>query len=77
MGVVPTVGFDRMPTQGWLIGRRVRVCFNYDTTRTVMGTVVRDDAEAPFVAIISLDDGRVVLTSECQYSPEASPEAPR
>jgi hypothetical protein len=72
MGVVANVGIDQMPKQGSWLGRRTRVCFNYDTSRTVMGTIVREDDEAPFVTIISLDDGRVVLASECQYSPEAA-----
>jgi hypothetical protein len=34
-----------------------------------LGTIVRDDNEPPWRTIIRLDDGRVVLASECQYSP--------
>jgi hypothetical protein len=49
---------------------RTRVCFNYDTSKTIMGTIVRDDYEDPWRTIISLDDGRVVLGSECQHAPE-------
>lgn len=69
MGVVATVGYDRMPKQGPHLGHRARVCFNYDVANCLMGTVVRDDYEKPWVTVISLDDGRVVLASECQYSP--------
>lgn len=70
MGVVATVGFDKFPKQGPWLGKRTRVCFDYDTSREVMGTIVRDDNEEPWKTIISLDDGRVVLATECMYSPE-------
>lgn len=70
MGVVANVDYKRMPKQGPWLGKRTRVCFRYQTKRTVMGTIVRDDYEAPWVTIISLDDGRVVLASECQHSPQ-------
>lgn len=66
---VATIGFDRFPKQGAFKGRRVRVCFNYDASREVMGTVIRDDEEEPGRLIIQLDDGRVVLSTECMYSP--------
>jgi hypothetical protein len=70
MGVVDNVGIDKWPKQGSWLGKRTRVCFNYDTSRTVMGTIVRDDAEEPHRTIISLDNGRVVLATECMHSPE-------
>lgn len=69
MGVVATIGFDRFPKQGIYKARRVRVCFNYDASREIMGTVIRDDAEEPGCMIIQLDDGRAVLATECMYSP--------
>lgn len=69
MGKVAAIGFDRFPNQGEYKGRRVRVCFNYDSSREIMGTVIRDDAEEPGRLIIQLDDGRVVLSTECMYSP--------
>ncbi|MFC3127230.1 hypothetical protein ACFOD4_19350 [Pseudoroseomonas globiformis] len=68
MGVVQTVGFDRFPKQGSHLGKRVEVCFNYDTSRRLSGTIVRDDAEAPGETLIRLDDGRFVRSVECQYS---------
>lgn len=64
-----TIAADRFPAQGAYAGRPVRVCFNYDTSRTCNGVVVRDDKEAPGVMIIRLDDGRHVLATECQRQP--------
>lgn len=69
MGVVKNISADTWPKQGQYLGKRARVCFNYNTSREVMGTIVRDDAEAPYMTIISLDDKRIVLSTECQYSP--------
>ena len=68
MGIVDSIHFDRFPIQGPHLGRRVRVVFHYDTTRVVRGTVVRDDFADPWITIISLDDRRVVLGTECQYA---------
>lgn len=68
MGVVATIDYDRFPKQGDWLGCRTRVCFNYQS-QIVMGTIIRDDDEAPFLTIIRLDDGRFVLATECQYSP--------
>jgi hypothetical protein len=73
MGVAPNVGFDQWPRQGEWLGHRARVCFHYES-REVMGTIVRDDQEEPFRTIISLDDGRVVLATECMFSPFTKPE---
>ena len=62
-----TIDLASFPTQGTWIGKRVRVCFNFDTSQTVLGWVVRDDAEEPGLMIIRLDNGRHVLSTECQY----------
>lgn len=70
MNGAASVSYDGMPKQGAFAGRRTRVCFNYDTSRIVMGTIVRYDIEAPFLTIIRLDDGRYILGTECQFSPE-------
>ncbi len=69
MGSVPNISATSWPTQGSYLGKRVRVCFHYDTTQEVLGTIVRDDNEDPWRTIISLDTGRVVLATECMYSP--------
>lgn len=68
MGVVPSVGFDQFPKQGALLGKRVKVCFNYDTSRVLWGEVIRDDTEEPGEMLIRLDDGRTVRSVECMYS---------
>lgn len=68
MGMVENISADRWPKQGAFLGTRVEVCFHYDTSRTVRGIVLRDDAEAPGEMIIQLDNGRVVRSVECQYS---------
>lgn len=71
MGCVASITFDKFPQQSDYVGRRVRVCFHYDTSRCVEGEIVRDDREHPFDTIIKLDDGRYVRATECQYSPIA------
>lgn len=68
MGVVRTIGRGRWPKQGEHLGKRVEVCYDYDTGDRVPGTVVRDDAEEPWQTIIRTDDGRYVRGSECQYT---------
>lgn len=70
MGVVPNISSASWPKQGEWLGRRTRVCFHYDASKIINGTIVRDDAEVPFVTVILLDDGRVVLATECMHSPE-------
>lgn len=69
MGCEKTIDAERFPKQGAHWGKQVRVCFNYDTSRTLLGLVVRDDAEEPGRMIIKLEDGRHVLSAECQYQP--------
>lgn len=69
MGVHENIGFSRFPQQGSWVGMRTQVCFDYDTANTILGTLVREDVEEPGIAIIRLDDGRHVLTTECQHSP--------
>lgn len=58
---------NTFPKQGSWLGRRCKVCFDYDTSHTVLGTVRRVDMEEPGRMIIELDDGRLVLSTECQY----------
>lgn len=69
MGVVSTIGVEKFPVQGGFLGTRCEVYFNYDTSRWVHGTIVRDDRSPPNRTIIQLDDGRYVLASECHYQP--------
>ncbi|CAE6754391.1 hypothetical protein [Paraburkholderia aspalathi] len=69
MGVKANITATDFPKQGALAGKRVAVCFHHDASRAIEGVVLRDDAEEPFRRIIHLDDGRVVLDTECQFQP--------
>lgn len=68
MGSHPNIDIDRFPKQGSFAGTPVRVCFNYDTSRTMDGVCVRDDADEPGIMIIRLADGRHVLATECMWT---------
>ncbi len=68
MGVVANIGKDKFPKQSEIVGAKVSVCFNYDVKNTISGKVVRDDIEEPYRMIILLEDGRFVMSTECQYS---------
>lgn len=68
MGVKNNISIDSFPKQGKHLGAEVEVCFHYDTANTIKGMIVRDDTEEPFVTLIHLEDDRVVLGTECQYS---------
>jgi len=67
MGVVDSIDHDSFPEQG-KIGKGVRVCFKYDTSKTIGGVIVRDDMAKPYRTIIRLNDGRIVLATECQFA---------
>lgn len=69
MGVVANISYEKFPKQGSWLNLPVSVFFNYDTSKRMTGTIVREDAEAPGVMIIALDNGRFVLSTECQYQP--------
>ncbi len=74
MGIEKNVGAVAFPTQGQYLGKRARVCFHYDVSRELLGTIIRDDMQEPFRTIIRLDDGRVVLGTECMYAPDFAPQ---
>lgn len=75
MGCVSTIDFDKFPKQADQnykypkLGKRCEVVFHYNTSRPLMGTIVRDDIEEPYETIIKLDDGRYIRGTECQYRP--------
>lgn len=81
MGVVNTINppRGRFPRQSDLVGARTQVCFHYESAVLIGGTIVRDDMEEPWRVIIQLDDGPLVLSTECQYTPPVRPsgEVPR
>ena len=59
------VAHNHWPAQSNDLFTRVRVAFRSDPTQEYDGLVIRDDMEPPHRTIIQLDDGRVVLGSEC------------
>ncbi len=72
MGSHPNIDFDKFPKQSdkfAKLGSRVNVCFNYDSSKQISGTVIRHDTEEPGELIFRLDDGRVVRSVECMYQP--------
>ena len=68
MGVCTHIDYKMFPKQSNHSGKRAKVCFNYNLKKTIGGVVVRDDMEEPWITIIKLDDGRHVLSIECQWS---------
>jgi regulation of enolase protein 1 (concanavalin A-like superfamily) len=68
MGCVKSISHSAFPRQSEYVTAPVKVCFHYDSTHHIGGIIVRDDREDPWVTIIRLDDGRLVLATECQYS---------
>ena len=68
MGYVKTITATTFPEQGPFVNRRVDVCFHYDTSKQIPGTIIRYDCEEPFETLIKLDDGRVLRAVECQFS---------
>lgn len=67
MGCHPNIDAHKFPKQGDWLGRRVLVCFHFDTSKTIPGTIVREDEEEPGKLIIKLANGRYVEAGECQY----------
>lgn len=74
MGCVSTINYYNFPKQADSnykhpqLGKRVRVCYHFDTSKEHTGVIVRADREEPWQTIIALDNGRYVLATECQYS---------
>lgn len=68
MGLVENISYENFPRQSKIVGQPVRVCFHYDSKHTLSGICIRDDLESPHMQIFQLEDGRVVLATECQVS---------
>lgn len=74
MGCVDTISYYNFPKQADnsykypQIGKRVEVCYHFDTSKKHNGVIVRADREEPYRTIIALDNGRYVLATECQFS---------
>lgn len=67
MGVITDIDYNTYPKQSGYVGRTVDVIFNYDRSKMIERVVVREDVGKPYTMIIKLNDGRYVLSSECQY----------
>lgn len=67
MGVIKNITHDNFPKQSDWVGKTVNVTFHYDTNKTVLGTIVRDDKEEPWETIIKVE-GRYIRSTECQHS---------
>jgi len=74
MGVHNNITHDSFPPQGTWVGRKVWVCYHYDTAHTHEGEIVREDVDAPGTMIIRVtvpgEPDRYLLATECQYSLE-------
>ena len=57
-----------LPKQGTWLGRVVDVCWDYDTSNTMRGLIVREDEDSPGLMIIKLNNGDYITSKECQYS---------
>jgi hypothetical protein len=69
MGQVKNVGATTWPRQGRYLGSAAVVRFWDEQHTEFPAVIVRDDAEAPWITVLRLDGGRVVLSTECMYSP--------
>jgi hypothetical protein len=69
MGSSPHIDAEKYPEQSYTVGHRVTVFFG-DLMNAVQfsGTVLRDDKAEPNQTVIRLDDGRIVLGTECNFS---------
>lgn len=76
MGNHPAITATTFPRQGPDLKRRCWVFFQLILDYQLPGHIVREDLEAPFRLIIRLDDGRVILGEECQYTFDAPGRTP-
>lgn len=68
MGQHINISATLFPEQGELLGKQVRVAFHHETQNYFLAKCIRDDIEEPFRTIFQLEDGRIILSTECQYS---------
>ena len=68
MGVSINISANTFPKQSASLGKSCKVMFHY-TKPELTATIIREDMELPYVTILQLEDGRVVLSTECQWQP--------
>jgi hypothetical protein len=62
------IGKGKYPSQNSdLHHKTVVVMLEYDSREPLRGEVLRADDAAPHEVVIKLDDGRIVLGSECTF----------
>lgn len=76
MGMVSNINNVQFPVQGNFRGKKMKICFNYDTSKKYDAICIRDDAEEPGKMLFSFTHpmtGKTeyVLSTECMYSPVA------
>lgn len=67
MGSKENINYDQYPKQTNKVGKKVEVCYHYNTSKTHHGFILRDDAEDPYETIFQLENGRVLRSVECHY----------
>ena len=58
---------DDYPIQGQ-VNRLVDVIFNFDESIRYKGRIVRDDLSPPYLTIIELIGGKIIMGNECQFT---------
>lgn len=66
MGVHKNITATAFPPQSAFVGKPTFVCFHYGNEE-FKAEIIRDDTDEPFRTVLKLEDGRVVLGTECQY----------
>lgn len=61
------LNINKFPSQGSSLGKRVKVYFNGNFSKSVGGTIVRDDIEYPCITIIRLNGGNYVTGQEVEF----------
>lgn len=68
MGMHPNVYIGNLPKQTDLVDADVEVSFRQDLNKSVTGSIVRSDADAPFRTLIELHEGGFIVdSSECVF----------
>jgi hypothetical protein len=66
------IGSYEFPKQNFLLGKNVKVRFNFHLTNEVYGEIVRSDENPDGKVIIKLENGKYVTKDECYFYTIAS-----
>lgn len=67
MGVIENITHNKYPKQSNNLGKKVNICFHYNTENKIEAFIIRDDIEDPGETIFLTLDGRIIRSTECQY----------